>query len=193
VVTESKLSTVDVKSTAFYIYLFNFKSKEIVMRCEAVDNSGLDWSFEQEEKMGSWNGRAVKAVADESTLMNLYETNRADRSTVIPVDYYSSNDESYNSFNDPSSQNSRDEPSATSSSYDGNANDNSRSLSDLAKDVTEAAAAARSGNWLYAAAKSLEVAQDAIDIGKDVAEALVESRTDAVQGGYSEYSDLWCQ
>jgi len=167
------------------------------MRCEAVDNSGLDWSFEQEEKIGSWNGRPVKTVADESTVTNLYETNRADRSTVIPVDYYSSNDESYNSFNDPSSANSRDEPSGSSNSYDGsannNSNDGSRNVLDLAKDVTEAYAAARDKNWAGAAAKSLDVAQDVLDISKDVGEALVESRTDAVEGGYAQNSDLGFQ
>ncbi len=167
------------------------------MRCEAVDGSGLDWSFEKEERVGSWNGKSVKEVASEETLATLYQTTRAGHVTVIPVDYYSSNDESYNSFNDPSSANSRDEPSGSGNTYDGSANnhssDSSRNVLDLAKDVAGAVVAARDKNWVEAAAKSLDVAQDVLDISKDVGEALVESRADAVEGGYAQNSDLGFQ
>ena len=89
------------------------------MRCEAASDSDLDWDLGQkEERASSWNGRTVNAVTVDTTVTSLYQIN------VIPVEYYSSNNESYHSLNDPSSQNSRDEASGSSSSYDGATNNN---------------------------------------------------------------------
>lgn len=64
---------------------------------------------------------------------------------------------------------------------------------DLAKDVAQAIADAKSGDWVSAAEDSLEVAKDIIDISRDIGEAFVESRTEAVQGDYAENSDIGFQ
>ena len=64
---------------------------------------------------------------------------------------------------------------------------------DLVIDVTNAMSDARSGNWGSAMIDSLDVAQDVIDISKEVGEAFIESRIDAVENDYAENSDVGFQ
>ena len=66
---------------------------------------------------------------------------------------------------------------------------NDRGVVDLASDAYNAKQSATSGDWPSAAYYSGEVAKDVIDISKNTAEAFVESREEAVRGGYSQYSD----
>ena len=64
---------------------------------------------------------------------------------------------------------------------------------DLAQDITQAIADARSGNWAAAAADSLDVAQDIIDVAQKIEEELIQSRKEAIQNGFSENSDIGFQ
>jgi hypothetical protein len=70
---------------------------------------------------------------------------------------------------------------------------NDRSAVDLARDVYSATESASARDWPSAAYYSTEVARDLIDVGRATGEDFVESRTEAVQGGYSEYSDIGFQ
>ena len=66
-------------------------------------------------------------------------------------------------------------------------------VASLGMHATEAVLDARSGNWAGAAANSARVAGDVAEIVPEVVDAYVEARTDAVQGGYSQYSDIGFQ
>lgn len=70
---------------------------------------------------------------------------------------------------------------------------NDRNALDLARDIVSASESAASKDWTSAAYYSTEVARDVIDVGRATGEDFVESRTEAVKGGYSEYSDIGFQ
>lgn len=77
-------------------------------------------------------------------------------------------------------------PATGPKSYPGNP-------ADLALHATGAVIAAQSGHFGVAAIESLQVAKEVVDVTKGVGEALVDSRTDAVQGGYANHSDVGFQ
>jgi hypothetical protein len=67
---------------------------------------------------------------------------------------------------------------------------NDRDVSDLVMDVYNATQSASARDWPSAAYHAFEVSRDVIDITVNTAESFIESRTDAVRGGYAGYSDL---
>jgi len=64
---------------------------------------------------------------------------------------------------------------------------------DLVQHTIEAISDAKSGNWPGAVFDSIEVARDVMDCAKEIGEAFVDSRTDAVKGDYSGNSDVGFQ
>ncbi|HSX03388.1 MAG TPA: hypothetical protein VLG76_01520 [Rhabdochlamydiaceae bacterium] len=64
---------------------------------------------------------------------------------------------------------------------------------DFAGHVSSGVVNARSGNWAGAAVDSMHVGGDAAELGQDVFNGMVESRADAVSGGYAQYSDIGFQ
>jgi hypothetical protein len=166
------------------------------VRCEAVDYRDVEWDVVAVKTVGNWNGTAVQLINADERTNRIYQQARVESADVYLVDYYSSNEPSYSSFNDPSScvpDNDYSSSSSSSSDYTPPNEAPTRNVVDLGRDVAEAYIAAREQNWVEAANKSLDVAQDVIDVGTDVVEAFVESRTDAVTGGYAENSDLGFQ
>lgn len=91
------------------------------MKCESVDSDSREWIFEDELKIGCWNGKLAQLYGSDPSIQNVYH--RAKSSFHEPArgilsNYYSSNDESYNSFNDPSSCIPDNSSNSSSSSSD---------------------------------------------------------------------------
>ena len=69
----------------------------------------------------------------------------------------------------------------------------SRTIVDTGKSAAEAIGYAKDRNWPGAAIKSYEVGQDLTSGAQATGEAFIQSRTDAVNGGYSQNSDVGFQ
>ena len=73
------------------------------------------WNDRDYNKTSSWNGKMIQQLATDQSMQSVYQdakfTAANNLARVYQVNHYSSNDDSYNSFNDPSSANSRDDNS----------------------------------------------------------------------------------
>jgi hypothetical protein len=69
----------------------------------------------------------------------------------------------------------------------------SKDISDIAEHIINIGNDIATGDLVSGAVDSLQIAQDIVDVVPEVVDAFVDSRTDAVAGGYADGSDIGFQ